>query len=477
MSKAEGSVKAGVSRSGDLADVRRCAVAAAAPPVRVAVVCELCSLRMGGEAAIAFHYFRMLRQRGVDAHLLAHARNEQELTSAFPHDVDRLHLIGDSLLHRATWALGRLLPDEVMGWTTGLASRLYTQALQRRILRRLVRSGAVNVIHQPTPVSPAMPSLIHGCGGAAVLIGPMNGDMTYPPAFRGRAALSDRAFVHFGRWVARWANGIISGKRHASLLLAANARTEAALNSYHPDHAPVRLVENGVDLSFWGPSTETHPSPHGHPVRFMFSGRLVGWKGVDLLLAAWAKLPRDLQAELVIVGDGPARSALEEQHRKLQLGDRVRFLGWLPQTRVVRELHQSDVLVHPSLRECGGSSVLEAMACRLPVIAVEWGGPADYVDPTCGLLLPPTSPGQLVQDLTAAIVKLAESEPLRLKLGAAAREKVVALYSWDAKITRMLGFYTDALGRSPATVSAAPTPPKEIEPAEENEVVAMGSNG
>ena len=461
MPKAERVVIFSPTRSSRAADAARTANAraaatagatGAAPAVRVAIVCELCSLRMGGEAAIPFHYFRLLRARGVDAHLVAHARNARELNAAFAAEPDRLHLVEDSLLQQALWVVGRVLPDEVRRSTTALVSHLYTQRKQRRILRRLARDGAINVIHQPTPVSPAVPSMIHGCG-APVLIGPMNGDMEYPPAFRRRAHLVDRAFVRSARWVARFANHLVPGKRRAALLLAANARTEGALGAYHPDHAPTRLVENGVDLAQWHPPAAPRPSENGGPVRFIFSGRLIGWKGVDLILAAWDTLPRELNAELVIIGDGPERPRLESQHRRLRLGDRVRFIGWLPQPQVARQLGEADVLLHPSLRECGGSSVLEAMACGVPVIAVDWGGPADYVDASCGLLLPPTYPEQLVKGLAAAIAQLAGSQPLRARLGRAARDKGVAHSSWDAKVTEIVRLYT-TVAAEPARADA-----------------------
>jgi glycosyltransferase involved in cell wall biosynthesis len=54
-------------------------------------------------------------------------------------------------------------------------------------------------------------------------------------------------------------------------------------------------------------------------------------------------------------------------------------------------LRDSDVFVMPSLRECGGTAILEAMALGKPVVTTDWGGPADYVTPECGLLVSPTS--------------------------------------------------------------------------------------
>lgn len=436
--------------------------AALAGPLRVAVVCDVCSLRLGGEAAIPFHYFRLLRQAGIDAHLVAHARNGEELTEAFAADADRLHLVGDGVLHRLLHRLGGRLSAEVSRATTRSISRLYTQFLHRRILRRLVRERGVNVIHQPTPVSPAEPSLLWDCG-APLVVGPMNGGIEYPPAFRRRAHPADRLAVRLARLCGWWANRLIPGKHRAQLLLAANARTDAAIARY-AGSAPVRLVENGVDLSLWRPPQQPRRAAPGRAVRFAFCGRLVGWKGVDLLLRAWATLPPGLPAELLIIGDGPARAALEDQCRRLHLDHAVRFAGWLTQPECARELAAADVLVHPSLRESGGSCVLEAMACALPVIACDWGGPADYLDPDCGVLVPPTGPQQFVAGLAEAIVRLAESEPLRHRMGEAAREKVTRHFSWDAKVARVVELYRAAMSAA-AAAAAAPAAPAEVDDA------------
>jgi glycosyltransferase involved in cell wall biosynthesis len=157
--------------------------------------------------------------------------------------------------------------------------------------------------------------------------------------------------------------------------------------------------------------------------------------------------------ELLIIGDGPARHRLERRLLLLNPARPVRFAGWMRYTDVARELAQADVLVHPALRECGGSSVLEAMACALPVIAAAWGGPADYVDETCGILIPPITPEQFVRDLAAAIVKLAQSREMREQLGNVAREHVVTHYDWAEKVRRIHGLYEAAVD---ATEVAAP---------------------
>ncbi len=67
----------------------------------------------------------------------------------------------------------------------------------------------------------------------------------------------------------------------------------------------------------------------------------------------------------------------------------IQFAGWLSQSDCKVRLNAADCLVLPSLFECGGAVVLEAMALGKPVIATAWGGPLDYLDADCGILVQP----------------------------------------------------------------------------------------
>jgi glycosyltransferase involved in cell wall biosynthesis len=148
---------------------------------------------------------------------------------------------------------------------------------------------------------------------------------------------------------------------------------------------------------------------------------------------------------LDILGDGPERTRLEVLTVDLGLQDRVRFFGWLDQAQCARQLRDSDVLVLPSLCECGGAVVLEAMACGIPVVATDWGGPADYLDASCGFLVPPSTRESFVAGLASAMRTLAEDPALRQRLGARGREKVQREFDWTSKVDRMLQIYDHAI--------------------------------
>jgi glycosyltransferase involved in cell wall biosynthesis len=144
---------------------------------------------------------------------------------------------------------------------------------------------------------------------------------------------------------------------------------------------------------------------------------------------------------LDIFGDGPERASMEQLADRLGLGTSVTFHGFVPQAELSTLLSRCDALVMTSLHDCGGAVVLEAMALGLPVLATRWGGPADYLDETCGILIEPHSPELLTQGMTRAMVELAKDEGLRRRLGEAGRRKVECEYDWEKKIDRILRIY------------------------------------
>ncbi|MCU0524319.1 MAG: glycosyltransferase family 4 protein [Elainella sp. Prado103] len=449
--------------------------------LRVLIVAEHASAQFGGEAALPLHYYRVLRRRGIPVWLVIHERTRPELETLFPDDRDRIFYIPDTIWHLFLFRLCHFLPDRISYFTTGFILRLITQLSQRQIIRRVVREQQITVIHQPMPVSPKEPSMIFGMG-APVVIGPMNGGMDYPPAFRQQHSRWVDLLVASGRRFANFMNWIMPGKRAAAMLLVANQRTRQALPQGVSANV-IELVENGVDLSLWQNSTiaaqtiaaqtTASESPSANPLvtHFVFVGRLVDWKAVDLLLLAFKKAAAQAPISLTIIGDGKEREDLVRQAQALDLlatqlhqPGKIHFAGWLTQADCVQQLRRSDALVLPSLLECGGAVVLEAMALSLPVIATHWGGPADYLDPTCGILVEPSSPQALIAGLSEGLVQLAASSELRQAMGQRGREKVCQQFDWEVKVDRIMELYRQAMAEYATTETTATQPVAAIQP-------------
>lgn len=406
--------------------------------MRVVIVAEHASTKFGGEAFLPLQYFRLLRSRNIETWLVVHARTQTELQTLFPEDLERMHFVRDTWLHVLLYKCGLLLPRRVGEVTTGLFSHLYTQILQRSIIRRLVTEYQIDIVHEPIPVSPKYPSLMFDVG-APVVMGPLNGGMEFPPAFRKRQSRFVEIAVNLSRKLSTFVNHLIPGKLRAQTLLISNERAKQALPT-GVKGTVIEFAENGVDLSVWQSNTSVPNEPNKR-VHFVFMGRLIDWKAVDLLLEAFPPVAALTGAVLEIIGDGGLRQSLEEQVTRLGLTDNVVFSGWLSQKQCALKLQQADGLVLPSLLECGGAVILEAMAMELPIIATNWGGPTDYVDSTCGILISPTSKEALVNGLAEAMLKLAQSPELRQKMGRAGKERVLKYFDWERKFERIMEIY------------------------------------
>jgi glycosyltransferase involved in cell wall biosynthesis len=410
--------------------------------MRICIVAEHASYRFGGEAVLPLHYFSRLRSRGVEAWIIVHSRTQAELEEAFPSDKHRFRFVEDTWLHRLLLRLSRFLPRRVAESTLGLLSQLLTQYLERKLLKVLIAEESIGIVHQPIPVSPRFPSLM-GNLGVPVIIGPMNGGMEYPPSFRTTESMLSRVWIQVGRRLSGLANLVATGKTEAAILLVANQRTHHALHSNIHGQV-IELLENGVDLKVWSPCafdrnalcdrTERH--------RFVFIGRLVDWKGVDMAIEAVARVP---DAHLEIVGDGPMRAAWQQLALELGVSTRVVFSGWLPQRTCAERLRSAAGLLLPSIYECGGAVVLEAMAMETPVIATAWGGPVDYLGENCGLLIEPTSREAIVQGFSSAMQTLIDSPELGRKLGFNGRKRVEQKFDWEKKIDRIISIYMACL--------------------------------
>jgi glycosyltransferase involved in cell wall biosynthesis len=179
----------------------------------------------------------------------------------------------------------------------------------------------------------------------------------------------------------------------------------------------VRWIPNGVDVP-------AEVGEEADPPEVLFVGRLSREKGIRELVEATQGM------NLVVAGDGPLHSLVPEA------------LGFVPHAEVERLLARAAVVVLPSHREGLPMVLLEAMAHGRAVVATPVGGiPSLVEDGKTGLLVPPGDAAAF----RAAIERLLGDPDLRKRLGAAARERVAELCSWDRVVDETIRAYEDAL--------------------------------
>jgi colanic acid/amylovoran biosynthesis glycosyltransferase len=207
----------------------------------------------------------------------------------------------------------------------------------------------------------------------------------------------------------------------------------------------VHVVHCGIDAAFHeGQLPELPASP-----KLVALGRLSPEKGQLLLIEAAALLAaKGVAFELILIGDGPLRGAIEALVKERKLGDRVRLTGSLSSPQLREEILGSRALVLPSFAEGLPIVIMEAMALRRPVLATSVAGIPELVrDGIDGWLFPAGS----VESLAAAMEDCLSRpvEDLRA-MGESARVRVLERHSVDDQALRLHELFRSAAGAMPS---------------------------
>ena len=232
--------------------------------------------------------------------------------------------------------------------------------------------------------------------------------------------------------------------QNADALVSISRFTQDNFRRLHPDGRIVS-IPNGVDPS---PFAAPAPRPDNLDARIrskeyvLFLGRLKSRKGVDVLLQGMAKVPANGKIQLVIGGDGEERSTLETLADRLQLSNRVRFLGAVHGPVKTYLLQNAIATVIPSRDwEAFPLVVLESYAAGAPALATRIPGLEDLVLPgRTGWLVPPESPADMAGALTRILADPAGAHSLR-----AAVLEHVSGYTWQAIAHRHVQLYQELL--------------------------------
>jgi rhamnosyl/mannosyltransferase len=188
-------------------------------------------------------------------------------------------------------------------------------------------------------------------------------------------------------------------------------------------------------------------SAQNNPVTFLFVGRLVYYKGCDILLEAFAQIRG--AAQLAIIGSGPLEPALKAKAAQLGLSETVSFQGYLDDEAIRRHLADCDIFVLPSIAktEAFGLVQLEAMAYGKPVINTQLPGGVPWVSPhgVTGLTVPPGDAAALA----TAMQTLADDPALRRQLGQAACRRVREEYRLEAMLDQIHAVYRRLAAAAP----------------------------
>ena len=203
------------------------------------------------------------------------------------------------------------------------------------------------------------------------------------------------------------------------------------------------VIPNGVATDLWKPADEAKPSAELQALRarfagrrvFLYMGRVATEKNVEALLRAW-RLVRPRGCMLVIVGDGPLRSALE-----ISGEDDVLWWGYEPQLEMRVALQQlAEVFLLPSLVEGLSLALLEAMAAGTACVATDAGADGEVLEGGAGIVI---STQGVTTQLRTLLPVLRDQPVLSAELGRRARERVLERYTLERNIDALEALYAE----------------------------------
>jgi glycosyltransferase involved in cell wall biosynthesis len=194
------------------------------------------------------------------------------------------------------------------------------------------------------------------------------------------------------------------------------------------------IIPNGVDLNVFSKTIseierkeiEKKLNKKSGDIFLVTSSRLTKKNAVDDIISALLYLPKSIC--FVVIGKGEEGPSLQTLVKKLNLSERVKFTGFIPQGDIPKYFSACDIFVRPSRSEGFGNSFIEAMAAHLPVVATPVGGIPDFIDDKeTGVFCAPDNPKSIAE----AVNLLIEDKELSKKIVSQAYDRVTSRYSWS----------------------------------------------
>ena len=385
----------------------------------------------------------------VDVVVATHLRNKENIDRKGLGKAQVVYLdneyIAAPMYRAATWLRG----GKSVAWTTNIAMQyLPYVAFEReawKMFKGELRGGKFDLVHRVTPMSPTLPSPMARWlrkSKTPFVLGPLNGGLRWPPEFTGELK-REKEWLTYLRGVYRLLPYAKSTYTESAAVLAAFKHTIDRLPREIRDRV-IDFPEVGIDPQFFAAPADR---PVNERVTFLFAGRLVPYKCPDVAVLAFAKNPALRVHRLIVAGDGPELSRLTEIVKLHNLESCVELIGRRTQAEIGQLMRSADVLAFPSIRELGAGVVVEAMACAMACIVVDYGGPGGLIREGCGVKIPLGDKQHLIDRFAVEMQTLADDPQRRKTMGELAHQQAMAIYAWTEKGRKTVEVYDWVLGR------------------------------
>ena len=384
-----------------------------------------------------------------DVHIVTQIRNRDAIVRAGLVEGRDFTAIDSEALARPAWKLGNILRmGEGKSWTLlqaiNAASYPYFEHLVWTRFGDRIRRGEFDIVHRITPLSPTVSSLLaRKCHNVDVpfILGPLNGGVPWPKGFDAER-IREREWLSYVRSAYKIMPGRRSTLTKSAAIIVGSRHTESEIPESLRDKT-IYIPENAIN-----PERFSKVATHAEgPLRACFVGRMVAYKGPDMLLEAAKPLLRDGCMTLDMIGDGPLLEELKAQVTADGTASSVRFHGWVAHDGVQDIMTKCNLLAFPSIREFGGGVVLEAMALGIVPLIVDYAGPSELVKDGFGFKVPLENRPQIIASFRQQLEQIAMSPMMLPKIGKAARQHVLQMFTWAQKAQQVVQVYDWVLGR------------------------------
>lgn len=308
--------------------------------------------------------------------------------------------------------------------------------------RTINKEVSFDLFHHITYGNDWMASYIGAFLPIPYIRGPGGGAHRTPRSLEKEYRLSGRLWEKvrsIGQWVFRHDPIFVRGQNRAGALLVCNKDSHNKLNSRWQDKAHLFPV-SGVSSTALAITTAT--CDRDQRFEILSVGSLIRVKGFGLSIKAFNQFVSDHpKSHLTIIGSGPEEASLKKLVNLFDLENKVTFRQEMPHDQLMAEMANCHVLLFPSMRDGGGTVVVEAMSLGKPVICLDLAGPGMHITEECGIKVTPESPEKTVEDLCNALKKLHDDKDLQVRMGNFGKTRAENFYHWDRLGDRLYQIY------------------------------------
>ncbi|HZU09932.1 MAG TPA: glycosyltransferase family 4 protein [Pseudacidobacterium sp.] len=396
-----------------------------------------CEPHKGSEPAVGWNWMLSLIGQGHEVFVLTRKNNAPAIES----EIKKQHLSVTPVYYDLpSWC------RRWKHWPGGLYFYyLFWQLGAYFYAKQLHKVQRFDLVHHITFATFRQPSFM-GRLGIPFVLGPVGGGETSPRHLRRGFNWSGRLRETLRDIGIAWASHdplMHSTFSHASWIACTTHETLKQIPGRYHSKCIVQPAI-GIDSPQLS-SSISQPSRNN----FLFIGRLLYWKGLHLVLRAFPDvLQRIPDARLRIIGEGEDSDWLKSIAQECGISSAVDWIPWMPHQQIAAEYENNIAFVFPSLHDSGGLVVLESLAASLPVICLDLGGPAIFVDDSCGIVISTSERNEasVQKTLAQAMISLA-SDPERRNLLASGCQQRVRQFSWHSGADHLYSFISSEHSR------------------------------